>query len=106
VLDWLKAGTPRLPSRSKPHPRRRSGLALKSERLVAQAVARLCHGRSTLAIAHRLHTVAGADCIHVVNAGLVVETGTHAGLLRLKGEYAKLCESQFGFERPIASEVA
>jgi ATP-binding cassette, subfamily B, bacterial MsbA len=48
----------------------------------------LCEGRTTLVIAHRLHTVAHADCIYVVEDGRVVESGRHDELLRRAGRYA------------------
>ena len=49
-------------------------------------------------IAHRLATVLGADLIHVVEAGRVVESGTHAELLRANGAYARLYRLQFSDE--------
>ena len=52
--------------------------------------------RTTLAIAHRLSTILGADTIHVVEAGRIVESGTHEQLLAVQGRYAALYEEQFG----------
>ena len=51
--------------------------------------------RTTIAIAHRLSTILAADEILVVNAGRIVERGTHAELLAHGGLYARLYEEQF-----------
>ena len=48
----------------------------------------LCRGRTTLAIAHRLHTVSHADRIFVLESGRVAESGQHDDLLRKNGRYA------------------
>jgi ATP-binding cassette subfamily B protein len=56
--------------------------------LVREAMEHLCAGKTTLAIAHRLHTIAHADRIHVVEDGRVVESGRHDELLRKGGRYA------------------
>ena len=53
-----------------------------------EAMERLCQGRTTLAIAHRLHTVAHADRIYVVEDGRATEYGRHDELLRKNGRYA------------------
>ena len=62
----------------------------ESERQVQDAIAHLCAGRTTLVIAHRLHTVTTADQIHVVDNGTVIESGRHAELMRKGGRYASL----------------
>ena len=67
-----------------------SALDSESERLVQGALARLMAGRTTLLIAHRLSTVRDADLIVVMEAGRVVETGSHAALLARDGAYARL----------------
>jgi ABC-type multidrug transport system fused ATPase/permease subunit len=53
------------------------------------------HGRTTVVIAHRLSTVAGADRIAVVVGGCIVEEGTHDSLMSRKGEYEKLYRMQY-----------
>jgi ATP-binding cassette subfamily B protein len=60
----------------------------ESERAVQDAIAHLCEGRTTLVIAHRLHTIQHADRILVIEGGAVVEQGRHEELLRKGGRYA------------------
>ena len=67
-----------------------SSLDNESEALVQQAIARLCAGRTTVVIAHRLSTVRNADYIYSMRAGKIVEAGTHEELLKLGGYYHKL----------------
>lgn len=61
-----------------------------TEMLVQQGLRTLLHGRTALVIAHRLSTIKGADNIIVLQAGRIVEQGTHAELLQRKGAYATL----------------
>ncbi|HIW92186.1 MAG TPA: ATP-binding cassette domain-containing protein [Candidatus Corynebacterium avicola] len=61
-----------------------------SEWAILQGLDELLRGRTVLMIAHRLHTIAGADQILVLDQGRVTESGTHADLLAAKGSYADL----------------
>jgi ATP-binding cassette subfamily B protein len=72
-----------------------SALDAEAERAVQEALATLAKGRTTLVVAHRLATVRGADRIVVLEAGSVVETGTHDTLVAAGGLYARLAALQF-----------
>ena len=72
-----------------------SALDAESERLVQDALDRLMEHRTTIVIAHRLATVRAADRIVVMDAGRIVEEGTHAALTRRGGLYARLARLQF-----------
>jgi ATP-binding cassette subfamily B protein/subfamily B ATP-binding cassette protein MsbA len=72
-----------------------SALDAASERLVAEALARLGKGRTTIVIAHRLATVQDADKIVVIDQGRVVDEGRHHELLARGGLYADLYRMQF-----------
>jgi ATP-binding cassette subfamily C protein CydCD len=71
-----------------------SHLDAVSEAQVRQALGRLMEGRTTLVIAHRLSTIRDADRIVVLDAGRVVEQGTHAELLERGDLYARLVSTQ------------
>lgn len=77
-----------------------SALDSVSERHVQQALERAAQGRTTVAVAHRLSTVAGADQILVLDRGKIVERGTHDDLRRRGGLYAELALAQFGATEP------
>jgi len=72
-----------------------SALDTASEREVQKALDTLMGSRTTIAIAHRLSTIVSADVINVIDAGRVVESGTHRSLLRQGGVYASLYQEQF-----------
>ncbi len=72
-----------------------SALDAESERMVQQALEGLMRQRTTLAIAHRLATVQKADRIIVMEAGRVVQQGSHAELIAVDGLYARLARLQF-----------
>ena len=71
-----------------------AALDSESERLVQDAIAHLTRDRTTIVIAHRLHTVAHADRIFVIEEGVVAEDGRHEELLRKGGRYASFYRLQ------------
>jgi ATP-binding cassette subfamily B protein len=83
-----------------------AALDSESELQVREAMEHLFQGRTTLAIAHRLHTVSHADRIYVVENGRVSESGRHDDLLRRDGRYASFYRLQLKeqeSEAPIAA---
>jgi len=72
-----------------------SSLDSQSEALIQDALERIMKSRTSLVIAHRLSTILAADVILVLDAGHLVERGTHAELLAKGGLYAALYETQF-----------
>jgi len=80
-----------------------SALDTESEAQVQAALERLMAGRTTILIAHRLSTVKNADRLYVIERGRVVETGTHAELVRAGGLYARLAKAQDLDHAPEAS---
>jgi ATP-binding cassette, subfamily B, bacterial len=72
-----------------------SALDAENETLVQGALETLMKGRSTLVIAHRLATIVNADRIFVIEAGRLVEEGSHASLMAANGLYARLARLQF-----------
>ena len=72
-----------------------SALDAESEHLVREALERLMKGRTTLVIAHRLSTVKDADRVVVLDAGNIVQAGTHSDLVGAEGLYRRLVERQF-----------
>jgi ATP-binding cassette, subfamily B, bacterial len=73
-----------------------SALDTESERVVQEALEALMRRRTTIAIAHRLSTIRSADVIFAIEAGRVLERGTHDELLARDGLYARLYHEQFG----------
>jgi ATP-binding cassette subfamily B protein len=77
-----------------------ASLDSESERLVQDAIARLCRGRTTIVVAHRLHTIMHADRIVVVENGAIVESGLHEELMRKGGRYASFYRLQLKDQPP------
>jgi subfamily B ATP-binding cassette protein MsbA len=75
-----------------------SSLDSESEAKIQDGLRRLRHGRTTFVIAHRLSTIRSADQILVLEAGDIVECGTHAELLAKRGRYRQLYDKQYMLE--------
>jgi subfamily B ATP-binding cassette protein MsbA len=75
-----------------------SSLDSESEQMIQDGLRRLRSGRTSFVIAHRLSTIRSADQILVLEAGQIVEHGTHAELLALGGRYRQLYDKQYNFE--------
>jgi ABC-type multidrug transport system fused ATPase/permease subunit len=80
-----------------------ASLDSESERLVQDAIAHLCQGRTTIVVAHRLHTITHADRILVVEDGTIAESGRHDELMRKGGRYASFYRLQLK-EQPASYE--
>ena len=78
-----------------------SSLDSESEAMIQQGLAYLMQGRTTFVIAHRLSTIRRADQILVVEAGRIVERGTHQSLFELGGRYYELYTKQHGIEENL-----
>ena len=72
-----------------------SNVDTRTEELVQKAMDKLTKGKTSFIIAHRLSTIKNADLILVMNEGNIVEQGTHEDLIKKKGFYEKLYNSQF-----------
>jgi ATP-binding cassette subfamily B protein len=81
-----------------------SSVDTRTEVLVQHAMAALRKERTSFVIAHRLSTIRNADLILVMDAGRIVEQGTHAELLERRGAYYDLYNAQFA--RPMIEEEA
>jgi subfamily B ATP-binding cassette protein MsbA len=75
-----------------------SSLDSESEAMIQDALRALQRGRTTFVIAHRLSTIVSADQILVLDAGEIVERGSHEELLSLNGRYRQLYERQYGLQ--------
>ena len=78
-----------------------SSLDSESEALIQEGLNRLREGRTTFVIAHRLSTIRAADQILVVEAGEIVERGTHEELVAKNGRYKQLYDKQYSFEQNL-----
>ncbi|MEJ7846738.1 MAG: ABC transporter ATP-binding protein [Pyrinomonadaceae bacterium] len=78
-----------------------SSLDSESEALIQEGLNRLRQGRTTFVIAHRLSTIRSADQILVVEAGEIVERGTHDELVAMNGRYKQLYDKQYRFEQNL-----
>ena len=72
-----------------------SALDNATEILIQEALDKLCRGRTTLVVAHRLSTIKNADVIAVISEGHITERGSHDELLAKDGQYAELYRKQF-----------
>jgi len=79
-----------------------SSIDTYSEQLIQQATEKITEGRTSIIIAHRLATIKKADKILVMDAGKIVESGTHKELLEQGGYYSDLYEAQFLAEEEVA----
>jgi len=75
-----------------------SSLDSESEQMIQDGLRNLRSGRTTFVIAHRLSTIRSADQILVIEAGEIVESGSHAELLAANGRYRQLYDKQYKFE--------
>ena len=82
-----------------------SSLDSESEALIQAGLAYLMRGRTTFVIAHRLSTIRRADQILVIEAGRIVERGTHEALLAARGRYFDLYTRQHGLETNLFLET-
>jgi ATP-binding cassette subfamily B protein len=83
-----------------------AALDSESEKQVQEAIEHLCHNRTTIVIAHRLHTIMHADAILVVEAGEIVERGRHEDLLRRGGRYASFFRlQQRDLDHPVLAPI-
>jgi ATP-binding cassette subfamily B protein len=83
-----------------------AALDSESEKQVQEAIEHLCQNRTTIVIAHRLHTIMHADAILVVEGGEIVERGRHDDLLRRDGRYASFFRLQHRHASPLAPIAA
>src|SRR4029077_5511948 len=86
-----------------------SNLDTESEQLIQASLSELFKGRTTFVIAHRLSTVTHADIIVAMDAGKIVEVGTHAQLMEQRGFYFDMVDRQwraFSIDSPAESNIS
>ncbi|ABE62117.1 ABC transporter related protein [Nitrobacter hamburgensis X14] len=83
-----------------------AALDSESEKQVQEAIGHLCQNRTTIVIAHRLHTIMHADAILVVEGGEIVERGRHDDLLRRGGRYASFFRLQHRDAAPALAPLS
>jgi ATP-binding cassette, subfamily B, bacterial MsbA len=83
-----------------------ASLDSESERQVQLAIEHLCQGRTTIVIAHRLHTIVHADRINVLEDGMLVESGQHSELLHKGGRYASFYRLQLQHQEAAPAVAA
>ncbi len=83
-----------------------SSVDTRTEKQIQEAMLRLMQGRTSFVIAHRLSTIREADMILVINAGEIIERGTHEELLAKKGFYHNLYMSQFKGQHHLVPALA
>ncbi len=82
-----------------------SSLDSETEQEVQRAMSEAVKGRTTIAVAHRLSTIAGADDILVFDDGLIAERGSHVELIAAGGRYARMWQRQIEGKEDLTSEV-
>lgn len=80
-----------------------SSIDTETEQAIQYAISKLLTGRTSFIVAHRLSTVRGADRILVISKGKVIESGTHAELIKQKGHYYTLYTNQFKEEGQLSA---
>jgi ATP-binding cassette subfamily B protein len=83
-----------------------SSLDTRSEQAILEGMNAVARRATSLVIAHRLSTVVDADQILVLDAGRIVERGSHESLLNAQGLYADLWKMQMGSEKPDEGDIA
>jgi subfamily B ATP-binding cassette protein HlyB/CyaB len=71
-----------------------SALDYESERIIQENMKQICRGRTVIVVAHRLSAVRQADCILVMDRGMLIEAGDHSELMQQQGVYAHLHHQQ------------